>query len=71
MALVLIVVVGSQIAAVVYQLDILAPLLPVYGAFLCFYYSLPPSVYSAPGYLAWRLLPHGQWPLAQALATRL
>ncbi|MCH2342787.1 arsenic resistance protein [Pseudomonas sp. NPDC047963] len=34
MALVLIVVVGSQIAAVVYQLDILAPLLPVYGAFL-------------------------------------
>lgn len=34
MALVLIVVVGSQVAAVVRQLDILAPLLPVYGAFL-------------------------------------
>ncbi|HBN9788226.1 TPA: arsenic resistance protein [Pseudomonas aeruginosa] len=34
MAIVLVVVVGSQISAVVQQLDVLAPLLPVYGAFL-------------------------------------
>lgn len=34
MAIVLVVVVGSQISAVVQQLDALVPLLPVYGAFL-------------------------------------
>lgn len=34
MALVLIAVIGSQIAVIAIQLDVLAPLLPVYGAFL-------------------------------------